>query len=140
MAGASLNENDDTGLMTSINITPFVDVVLVLLVIFMVTAPLLTKDLLDLHLPKAATSDLNASASLGIAVNKDGNILVNGHLVDDQGLRELAKTSLKDNPQIQALIAADQQVIYGKVVHVIDLLKSVGLEKFAVQIEKEKQP
>jgi len=139
MAG-SMESNDESGLMNSINITPFVDVVLVLLVIFMVTAPLLVKDLLDLHLPKTTTSDTSSSESLGIAVNRDGNILANGHLISDGDLKTLVTDAVKKNPALQAIIAADQEVPYGKVVHAIDLLKSSGLDKFAVQIEKESNP
>ena len=139
MAG-SIDSTDDSGLMNSINITPFVDVVLVLLVIFMVTAPLLVKDLLDLHLPKTSTSDTSSSESLGIAINREGNILANGHLISDQDLKVLVTDSVKRNPGLQAIIAADQDVPYGKVVHAMDLLKSSGLDKFAVQIEKEQNP
>lgn len=71
---------DDGEPMSSINVTPFVDVVLVLLVIFMVTAPVLMKDSFGIHLPKATQSDQKISASLGVAVTKQGQILINGEL------------------------------------------------------------
>jgi biopolymer transport protein ExbD len=59
-------------------VTPFVDVVLVLLVIFMVTAPMLMKDVIGIHLPKSTSSDQKALQSLGVAVTKQGQILLNG--------------------------------------------------------------
>jgi biopolymer transport protein TolR len=130
------NENEDTNI-SDINITPFVDVVLVLLVIFMITAPALMKDIIDLKLPKTETSDGKIMQTLGVAINRDGNILLNGQITDEAGLMAATKESLAVNPQTQAIISADVEVVYGRVVKVIDLLKSVGLDKFAVQIEKQ---
>lgn len=137
---ASQDENEDSGLITAINITPFVDVVLVLLVIFIVTAPMLVKDILEIRLPKTSQGDGSITETLGIAVNKNGNILLNGQIVDEDQLRERAVQALATNSQSQAIIAADVEVAYGKVVRVIDLLKQAGLNKFAVQIEKKETP
>lgn len=137
MAGLDTNSSDDSGLMSSINITPFVDVVLVLLVIFMVTAPMLMKDILELNLPKTKSGDGQVVETMGVAINKDGNILLNGQITDDAGIVAAVKTALEKNSETQAIISADQEVIYGRVVKVIDLLKSNGLNKFAVQIQKE---
>ena len=130
------SDNEDTDI-SDINITPFVDVVLVLLVIFMITAPALMKDIIDLKLPKTETSDGKIMQTLGVAINRDGNILLNGQITDDAGLVAATKESLAINPQTQAIISADVDVVYGRVVKVIDLLKSVGLDKFAIQIEKQ---
>lgn len=133
--------SDDSSLMSSINITPFVDVVLVLLVIFMVTAPMLIKDILELNLPKTVSGDGQVVETLGIAINRDGNILLNGQITDDSGLQEAAKAALAKNSESQAILSADRDVAYGRVVKVIDLLKTSGLNKFAVQIERdEKSP
>lgn len=136
MAGMS-EENQNEGLMSSINITPFVDVVLVLLVIFMVTAPMLVKDIMELRLPKTQSGDGQMMQTLGVAVNKDGNILLNGQLTDEAGLAQATKDTLAKNTDAQAIISADVEAAYGKVVKVIDILKTAGLEKFAVQIERE---
>jgi biopolymer transport protein ExbD len=133
----SSGDDESLGVLSSINITPFVDVVLVLLIIFMVTAPMLVKDILDLRLPKTATNDGQATETFGIAINRDGNILLNGALADEASLRTSVQTALQQNPEIQAIIAADKEVVYGRVVKVIDILKSSGLNRFAVQIEKE---
>jgi len=139
MAASLDQSSEDSNLMTSINITPFVDVVLVLLVIFMVTAPMLVKDILELHLPKTKTGDGQVPQTLGVAVNRDGNILLNGILADETALQTAARTALSDNPEAQAIISADENVIYGRVVKVIDLLKEAGLNRFAVQIEKQEK-
>lgn len=131
------SDSDDQNDISDINVTPFVDVVLVLLVIFMITAPAIMKDVINLKLPKTETSDGKIVQTLGVAINKDGNILLNGVLTDDDGLKKQAAQSLQMDPDTQAVISADVLVEYGRVVRVIDLLKSIGLEKFAVQIEKQ---
>lgn len=139
MAGvdSASEETDNATVMSSINITPFVDVVLVLLVIFMITAPMLVKDIMEIRLPKTASGDGQAMQTLGVAVNKDGNILLNGQLADEEGLKKAASEALAQNSEAQAIVSADVDVAYGKVVRVIDLLKTAGLNKFAVQIERE---
>jgi biopolymer transport protein ExbD len=133
-------DHDDSttgGGFSSINVTPFVDVMLVLLVIFMITAPMLIKDIIDIKLPKTATSDGQKAELIGIAINKDGQVLLNGTLVDDENLKSQVKEMLAINPNTQGVISADVELPYGKVVRVIDQLKLAGLDKFAVQIEKE---
>jgi biopolymer transport protein ExbD len=140
MAGMDLSQSEDAGVMSSINITPFVDVVLVLLVIFMITAPMLVKDILEIKLPKTASGDGQAMQTLGVAVNRDGNILLNGVLADEETLKTAATEALAKNPEAQAIVSADVEVAYGKVVKVIDILKTAGLNRFAVQIERESSP
>jgi biopolymer transport protein TolR len=138
MASADLNnDSDDVATIQSINITPFVDVVLVLLIIFMITAPALVKEVMDIRLPKTATGDGQVMQTLGVAINKDGNILLNGQITDEEGLKTAVKTTLAQAQDAQAIISADVDVNYGRVVKVMDLLKTAGLEKFAVQVERE---
>jgi len=139
MAAAPDDNSGEGHLMTAINITPFVDVVLVLLVIFMVTAPMLVKNVLDLKLPTAASGDGPVLQTLGVAINRNGNILLNGSLADEAQLERIVKETLGQNPEAQAILSADVEVPYGSVVKVIDLIKSAGLNKFAVEIiQKEK--
>ncbi len=140
MAGQNQDFNADsdaTSIMSSINITPFVDVVLVLLIIFMITAPALVKEVMDIRLPKTASGDGQVMQTLGVAINKDGNILLNGQVTDEEGLKNTVKATLANSQDAQAIISADINVSYGRVVKVIDLLKTSGLEKFAVQVERE---
>lgn len=130
-------DSDTTSVITAINITPFVDVVLVLLVIFMITAPALVKDVMDIRLPKTGTGDGQVMQTLGVAINKDGNILLNGQITDEEGLKASVRSTLAQAQDAQAIISADVDVNYGRVVKVMDLLKSSGLEKFAVQVERD---
>jgi biopolymer transport protein ExbD len=138
-ASFDTDDQDDStgGGFSSINVTPFVDVMLVLLVIFMITAPMLIKDIIDIKLPKTVTSDGQKAELIGIAINKDGQVLLNGNLVDEENLKSQVKEMLAVSPNTQGVISADVELPYGKVVRVIDQLKLAGLDKFAVQIEKE---
>ncbi len=132
-----VQSSDDDLLISQINVTPFVDVVLVLLVIFMVTAPIIAKDILKLNLPKTAAVDSKSMSQLAVAVNKQGQILLNGVLTTEENLREQVIVNLKAQPEIQAIISADQGTEYGNVVRVIDIIKTAGLNKFAIQVEKK---
>jgi biopolymer transport protein TolR len=130
--------NDDSGgLMSGINVTPFVDVVLVLLVIFMLTAPLIAKDLLNVRLPKTESGDGKAFSTLGVSVNKAGQILLNGLPMSEESLREEVRKTIASDKDTQAIIAADVEASYGNVARVIDIIKSAGLEKFALQVERQ---
>ena len=123
--------------MNEINITPFVDVVLVLLVIFMVTAPAMIAENLKVNLPKTLTSDLAPDqTTLGITITKEGQTLLAGKLLDENSLQvELAKIAAS-NPQTHFLLSADVDSRHGAVVKVIDLLRKNSLSHFALQIEK----
>ena len=124
--------------ISDINVTPFVDVVLVLLVIFMVTAPAILKDSLGVQLPKASQGDGAAAKSFGVAITRQGQIILNGEVVDEETLRSQVQEALKGDPKTQALISADEDSRHAELVKVIDVLKSAGLERFALEVRKEK--
>jgi biopolymer transport protein ExbD len=133
---SSSSVTDEMGPISAINVTPFVDVVLVLLVIFMVTAPVLMKDSFGIHLPKAASADQKTAQSLGVVVTAQGQILINGELATPDAVLSQVKAALAANPDTQALIAADGEAKHSDVVRAIDLIKTAGIEHFAIQIEK----
>ncbi len=130
------SDSDDFSSISEINVTPFVDVVLVLLVIFMVTAPMLVREQMSVNLPKAQTGEKSATESLSINISKDGNIQILGKpILVDQVIPEI-KAYLIKNPNAQAVISADKDSRHGDVVRVIDEIKKAGLNRFAIQIEK----
>jgi biopolymer transport protein ExbD len=137
--GAELPSSDgseNAAPISSINVTPFVDVVLVLLVIFMLTAPALMKDMIGIQLPKAASSDGSPPESIGVAVTRQGQFLLNGENVSIEQLAEAVKQELIKKPGIQAIVSADKEALHGDVVKAIDTLKNAGLNRFAFQIQK----
>jgi biopolymer transport protein TolR len=136
MAANLPSSTEDDSLISSINVTPFVDVVLVLLVIFIVTAPALVKDTLGIKLPKSSIADGSAIETLGIAVTRHGQILLNGTMATEEAVTAAVKAALAKNPESQAIIAADGDARHADVVHAIDLVKSAGMNRFALQIER----
>jgi biopolymer transport protein ExbD len=128
------NESDS---ISDINITPFVDVVLVLLVIFMVTAPMMSKETMNIKLPKAKSSERTELKTLSVAVSKTGQILLNGELIDLTLLYDKALELRKESPNLQLLISADKSAMHGDIIKVLDQVKLAGITNFAFQIEKE---
>jgi biopolymer transport protein TolR len=137
MAGQDTSSSDDSGLMSAINVTPFVDVALVLLVIFMVTAPIIAKDLINVRLPKTESGDGKGMSTLGVSINKQGQILLNGVPMTDESLRAEVQKTVSLDRDAQAIIAADVEAQYGTVAKAIDIIKSAGLNKFAIQVERK---
>jgi biopolymer transport protein ExbD len=135
MASSSFDPNQMEGI-NDINVTPFVDVVLVLLVIFMVTAPMMMKDIIGLKLPKTSSSDSQPLSTLAIAITKNGQYIINGELMTLEGLREKAFSMQKSNKGVQAVLSADVDARHGDVVAAIDVIKLAGIDNFAIQVEK----
>lgn len=130
-------ESNDSD-FSSINIVPFVDIVLVLLVIFMVTAPMLAKQTLDLNLPKATSADPRDEEVIGVVLLKTEQALINGEPTEIQTAREAIEQKAKNNPNIQAILSADTSVSHGKVVEWIDLIRQAGVKRFALEVERKK--
>jgi biopolymer transport protein ExbD len=139
---ANLNrDTDDDGPIASINIIPFVDIVLVLLVIFMLTSATIIRASLKVELPKAASGGSRVESTLNLIYGKDGQLVINGQPVPS--LREAAvivKRESRSNPKIQAVISADKVVPYGRVVELIDLVKANGVAAFALDVERGPAP
>ena len=136
MAGASAFEDDDSGRMiTDINVTPLVDIVLVLLIIFMVTASYIVNPSIKVDLPKAASGTDQTRTSLALTLTKGGGLFLNGQKTDEPGVQTFIKEEIAKNPELQAIIAADRVVPHGTVVRMIDLVKRAGVRRFALNVE-----
>lgn len=133
MAGGASDSSDET--ITGINVTPLVDIVLVLLIIFMVTAKLIVSKSVPLDLPKAATgSDIQTVFSVVLAA--DGTTQVDSRNVpSDDTILGLAKSAHEKNPELRAVIKADTSVPHGRVIHVLDLLKQAQVAKIAFGVQ-----
>jgi biopolymer transport protein ExbD len=132
MASAS-NGDVDEGI-NGINVTPLVDITLVLLIIFMVTTKMIVSQSLPLDLPKAASgSEVQTVFSVELYTN--GDIVVDKNkLPSDETVLSLAKEAHAKNSDLRAVIKADAEVKHGRVIHVIDLLKQAGVSKIAFGI------
>ena len=123
------------GLITDINVTPLVDIMLVLLIIFMLTAHLIAKQAIEVQLPKAAQSTAVEATTLAITLTREGRMHLNGVETPPAALREAVRAAVIKDAKTQVIIAGDKQVSHGRVVWVLDLVKSLGATSFAIQID-----
>jgi len=139
MAGQT-NNGEDEGLLANINIIPFVDIVLVLLIIFMLTSIAIVRASMVVNLPKAATGGARVESTVNIVCNKNGTLMLNGASSTIEQIGSFVKRESAANPKLQAVIAADKGVEYGKVVDLIDLVKRNGVSAFALDVERQTAP
>jgi biopolymer transport protein ExbD len=132
----NVNENDDDEAIAQINIIPFVDISLVLLVVFMLTANIIAKASIDVELPHAANAGETVGATLNIVATANGDLFLDGVSVPRSSLRAALAERIHREPQLRAVIAADKSVRYEIVVNIIDVLKEVGVTSFALNIER----
>ena len=137
MAGGSLYEDDDDGgAITGINVTPFVDVVLVLLVVFIVTAKLIVARGVEIDKPKASTGG-DVQSTLRVSIDSGGDLYVNGDKYPDDAsaiarIKLIAAASTKP----KAIIAGDRKAAYAGVMHAIDLVQQAGVTAIALENER----
>jgi biopolymer transport protein ExbD len=130
MAGGALQEADET--ITGINVTPLVDITLVLLIIFMVTTKIVLNQTVPLDLPKAATGTSDVQVVFSIILVADGRTVVDGKaLASDDAILPLARDAQAQHSDLRAVIKADSVVTHGRVIHVLDLLKQAHVNKIA---------
>jgi len=138
---ASSQEED--GMISGINITPMVDITLVLLIIFMVNAKIIVSQSMPLDLPKAASGQ-QIQTIFSIQLRSNGETNVDSKKVPaDESVLALAREAKAKNDDLRAVIQADQTVTHGRVIHVLDLLKQAGVAKIAfgvTPIESDKAP
>ncbi len=139
MAGTSLYNDEEAPPITEINVTPFVDVVLVLLVVFMVTAKLIVGRGVEIDKAKMATGSA-VQSTLRVSVTAEGKLFVNGDAyVDDAAAVARIKTIAASAPgKPKAIIAGDTRSQYGGVMHAIDLVQQAGVT--AIALENERKP
>ena len=122
--------------MSDINITPLVDIMLVLLITFMLVSTLVDFSTISVELPKAATGEDAKIESIAVVVTKAGRYFVAGNPVNSfDELRETLKSKKERNPGIQTIISADKNVSHGHVVKIIDLVRKLDILKFSISVE-----
>jgi|SRR5215469_15967895 len=137
MAFAVQNGDEE---ITGINVTPLVDIVLVLLIIFMVTANFIVRETLEVDLPRAAHGGETLQGLVNVVLDKDGRIFFDGAEVTEGDLLQHVAESVAKDSQTRAVISADQALNYGRVMHLIDEIKGQGIAKFALNIQKDASP
>jgi biopolymer transport protein ExbD len=129
MAGGA--DSGDEDVISAINVTPLVDIMLVLLIIFMVTAKIIVAQGMPMDLPKAASGE-TVQTIFSVELTADGRTRVDSKMVpSDEAISKLARVAHNKNKDIRAVIRADSKVEHGRVIHVLDLLKREGVAKIA---------
>ncbi|WP_437604148.1 ExbD/TolR family protein [Sorangium sp. So ce590] len=128
---AATSRNDDDDMISGINVTPLVDITLVLLIIFMVTAKIIVSQSLPLDLPKAAQGQ-EVQLIFGLELHANGDTLADGKkLAGEDAILPIAREAQAKNPELRAVIRADTTVPHGRVIRALDLLKQAGVSKIA---------
>ncbi len=129
MAGFSSSKPEQP--IVGINVTPLVDITLVLLIIFMVTARIIVSQSLPMDLPKAAQGQ-QIQLVFGVELHSNGDTLVDGKKIpSDEAIFPLAKEAYAKNTDLRAVIRADSAVQHGRVIRILDLMKQAGISKIA---------
>ena len=131
---ANSDSNADDSMISGINVTPLVDVVLVLLVVLMVTATYLAARTIPVDLPKGATGE-PTGVTLAITVDEQGRTFLDGSDVSEDALRSRIRSARAANAEVRAVIAADRDTRHKNVVGVIDLLRQERVNRFAINVE-----
>lgn len=136
MAGGTIGARGGRQAIVGINVTPMVDVVLVLLVIMMVSANYIVSQSLNVDLPKAANGDAGAASLAVVTIAPDGGLKWNDGVVTEAELKAALKAAQAENPEVNLVVSADARAAHGAVVHVMDLAKAEGITHFAIGVEQ----
>ncbi len=135
-APISMGESGDEEIIAGINVTPLVDVILVLLIIFMVTATYIVREAIAVDLPRAAHGGEATGTSLAVVLTRDGTIYLDGVRRSEAELAARTREAVARDKDTRAIISADQGALHGAVIRVIDVVKGEGVARFAINIEK----
>jgi biopolymer transport protein ExbD len=139
MAGTMPSGAGRNRTIAAINVTPLVDVVLVLLVILMVASTYIVAQTLKVQLPRAHSTDGTAEKPQKIELLKSGVLRWNEEPIAEAALPEKLKAALAGDPEMSLVVSADKEVMHGNVVHVLDLAKLAGITKFAINVQQSSE-
>lgn len=139
MAGGARANGENRRFMAEINVVPLVDVVLVLLVIFMVTAPLLYRGI-DIDLPKSSTNTIKPEERVVVTVDKSRQVFIDKQAVALDQVESALQAIKNRSPNVTLYLRADRDVPYGVVVQVMDSVKRVGIDKLGMVTEPSVRP
>jgi biopolymer transport protein ExbD len=129
-------KNHQHGPISEINMIPFVDIVLVILIIFLLTATMMMPSTFSISLPKATQAEKPEKVPIIISINRDGQIAINGvRLAQDAEFEQVFRAQLADK-ESQAIIAADKDTRHGRLIEVIDRLKCLQVQRIGIEVEQ----
>jgi biopolymer transport protein ExbD len=137
MAGTLGGGKGKGATISGINVTPLVDVVLVLLIILMVSSTYIVAQSLKVQLPKAHATDGTAEKPSTVTLLKSGGLRWNDKDATEEEVQKGLKVAVEADPETNLVVSADKEVQHGRVVHVLDLAKLAGITKFAINVQAE---
>jgi len=132
-----LPASNDRGLVTGINVTPMVDITLVLLIIFMVTATFISEQALQVHLPKVVKEEKAPQPALVVTLGSKGELKFNQKNIDLGGLTQQMAAETSVNPEVKVIFKADKSVPYEQLAQVLDAIKLGGVQKVALAMDRK---
>ncbi|OHD66228.1 MAG: biopolymer transporter ExbD [Spirochaetes bacterium RBG_13_51_14] len=132
----ALLPGDDDSEIGYINITPMVDVLLVLLVIFMVTANFLKMESVNINLPKVNAADPNVAKSVQVAITKDGRLLMEGVDTDEEKMVSYLSRESKYRPNMRVTLSADERLTYGTIARIMGIIRQSGVTRIALSVKQ----
>ena len=140
MAMGSMNNDsgDEENIMSDINMTPLIDIMLVLLIIFMVTSTAALESGLDIELPKTQiTNEKKQDEILIITLDKEGKVAIQGKTIPDAEVGSKIAASLKELKTESVILEGDTKAFLGKAVELMDLAKNAGAKNFSIAAEED---
>ncbi len=128
------HSGDSEDAIVQINVVPLVDIMLVLLIIFMLTASFISTPSVPVNVPKAYTSNPTAPASLALVLNTKGEIFFQNKKIEKNALSSQLRETAALNPELRIVLSADTEVTHGKVVELLDLIRQAGVTKIALGV------
>jgi biopolymer transport protein ExbD len=125
------------GPITDINMTPFVDIVLVILIIFLITATVMLPRTFSIALPKATQAEKLESTPVIVSIDREGRIAINGRRLEHDGEFEAVFRAQPQGKESLAVIAADQEVRHGRLIEVIDRLRALKVQRLGIEVEPQ---
>ena len=139
MAGLGTGFDEDEDVIAGINVTPLVDVALVLLIIFIATSAIIIRAAINVDLPRAASAGEAVPDSVALLLDEGGSVYLNGIEVAPDTLRAALEEEVARNPEVRALIAADADIRYRDVIDLIDTVRLAGFAGFSLNVERENE-
>ncbi|MBI3551819.1 MAG: biopolymer transporter ExbD [Elusimicrobia bacterium] len=133
---ATASGNND-GPITAINVTPFVDIILVVLIIFMATAPIIARRAIKVDVPKAAHHDRAATEAKSIVYNAKRELILEGKKLSSDELKSLLAAGTRADPDLHVTLSADKTIPYGDIVGVLDLVRGAGVRKIGLEVSRK---
>jgi len=130
--GFAARDQDEA--ITQINVVPLVDIMLVLLIIFMMTASFISNPSVPVAVPKALTSNPTAPASQALVLTPKGEIFYQNKLIEKEKLRQVIHEAASLNPELRIVLSADASAAHGQVVELLDLVRQAGVTRIALGV------